>query len=101
MSPLGDRGIIVTGVSLLNSNHTLIEHGTEKKNCQQIDKMKIGEQEKEAIIGFHAVTKNDCTSSRFGKGKCKCWGKHDIKLFLYGNCKVFRQFMGRFPGVIH
>ena len=63
--------------------------------------MKIGEQQKEALIGFHAVTKNDCTSSCFGKEKCKCWGKHDIKLFLYGNCKVFRRFMGRFPSVIH
>ena len=35
MSPLGDTGIIVTGVSLLNSDHTLIDHGTEKKTVSK------------------------------------------------------------------
>ena len=54
-SPSGDTDIIIISVSLLNSDH--------------IDKMKINEQEKEALIGFHAITGNDYVSSFFGKGK--------------------------------
>ena len=37
--------------------------------------MKINEQGKEALIGFHAITGNDYISSFFGKGKRKCWKK--------------------------
>ena len=54
-SPSGDTDIIIISVSLLNSDH--------------IDKMKINGQEKEALIGFHAITGNDYVSSFFGKGK--------------------------------
>ena len=53
--------------------HVFIENGTGKnRNCLQIDKMKINEQEKEALIGIHAITGNDHISSVFGKGKRKC-----------------------------
>ena len=34
--------------------------------------MKINEQEKEALIGFHAIAGNDYISSFLGKGKRKC-----------------------------
>ena len=64
------------GVSLLHSSHIFIENETGKNiNCLQIDKIKIKEQGKEALIGFHAITGNDYLSSLFGKGKRKCWKK--------------------------
>ena len=38
-------------------------NGTGKnRSCLLIDKMKIGEQEKEAQIGFQAITGYDCHS---------------------------------------
>ena len=36
--------------------------------------MKINEQEKKALTGFHAITGNDYISSFFRKGKRKCVG---------------------------
>ena len=34
----------------------------KNRSCLLIDKMKIGEQEKEALIEFQAITGNDCHS---------------------------------------
>ena len=53
--------------------HIFIVNGTGKnRNSLQIDNMNIIEQEKEALIGFHAITGNDYVLSFFGKGKRKC-----------------------------
>ena len=62
--------------------------------------MKINEQGKEALIGFHAITGNDYISSFFGKGKRKCWKKLYQK-YLNGNCQMFSRVMGHFRSVIH
>ena len=75
---------MIIGVSLLNSDHIFINNGTGKNgNRLQIDKMKIHEQEKEALIGFHAITGNDYILSFFGKGKRKCWKKFYQKISLW------------------
>lgn len=56
-SPSGDTDIIVIDISLLNSDYTFIENGTGKnRNCFQIGKIKINEQERKALIGFYAIT---------------------------------------------
>ena len=53
--------------------HIFIDNGTERnRNCLQIDKIKINEQEKVALTGFHAITGNGYILSFFEKGKGKC-----------------------------
>ena len=83
-SPWSDTDIIIIGVSLLNSDYIFTDNGTGKnRNCLQIDKMKIHDQKKEALIGFHAITGNDYILSFFGKGKCNCWKKLCQKISLW------------------
>ena len=75
-SPSDDTDFIIISVSLLNQDHILNDNAAGKNiNCLQIDKMKINEQEQETLVGFHVITRNDCISSFFGKGKRKCCGK--------------------------
>ena len=71
-SPSDDTDIIIIVFFLLNSGHIFIDNETGKnRNCLQIDQVKIKEQEKVALIGFHLITENDYASSFFGKGKHK------------------------------
>ena len=75
-SPSGDTDIVIIATYLLNSDCIFLDNGTGKnRNYLQINKLRISEEEKKAIIGFHAVTGNDYVSSFFGKGKRKCWKK--------------------------
>ena len=52
-----DTEIIHIGVSLLNRDHIIIDHGSEKK---------------EKLTGFHELTGSYYISSFFGKAKHKC-----------------------------
>ena len=44
-----------------------------KTNCVLLSEFQVPDDERKALIGFHAVTGNDYTSAFFGKGKGKCW----------------------------
>ena len=55
-------------------NRVFYDYGAGKnRKCICLNEYRVPRDEKEALIGFHAVTGNDYTSAFFGKGTQKCW----------------------------
>ena len=74
-SPSGDTDILVLAITLIPTpNHVVYDYGAGKNRaCICLNEYRVPRDGKEALIGFHAVTRNDYTSAFFGKGKQKCW----------------------------
>ena len=74
-SPSGDTDILVLAIALVSTpNHVYYDYGTGKnRKCVRLDQYDVPHDERDALIGFHAVTGNDYTPAFFRKGKNKCW----------------------------
>ena len=74
-SPSGDTDILVLAITLIPTpNRVFYDCGAGKnRKCICLNEYRVPRDEKEALIGFHAVTGNDYTSAFFGKEKQKCW----------------------------
>ena len=58
----------------MHLNRVFYDYGVGKhRNFLLLSDYQLLEDERKALIGFHAVTENDYTSTFFGKGKGKCW----------------------------
>ena len=65
----------------MHLNRVFYDYGDGKhRNCLLLSDYHLSEDERKALIGFHAVTGNDYTSAFFGKGKGKCWKVIKIKI---------------------
>ena len=73
-SPSGDTDILVIALGMIPYPERIYYDSGVGKNrrCILLSEYVIPQEERDALIGFHAVTGNDYTSSFFGKGKEKC-----------------------------
>ena len=73
-SPSADTEILVLCIALIqNPERVYYDYGVGKnRNSVCLNDYQVPPDEREALIGFHAVTGNDYTSAFFGKGKDKC-----------------------------
>ena len=74
-SPSADTDILVLCIALIQTPERVYYDSGVGKNRQSIclNDYRVPPDEREALIGFHAVTGNYYTSAFFGKGKNKCW----------------------------
>ena len=74
-SPSGDTNILVLAITLISTpNRVFYDYGAGKnRKCICLNECHVPRDEKEALIGFYAVTGNDYRSAFFGKEKQKCW----------------------------
>ena len=74
-SPSADTDILVILLAMIpNGENVLYDSGVGKNRCCFfLSNYFMSQEERNALIGFHAFTGNDYTSSLFGKGKGKCW----------------------------
>jgi hypothetical protein len=74
-SPSADTDILVLCIALIqNPERVYYDYGVGKnRKSVCLSDYQVPPDEREALIGFHAVTGNDYTSAFFGKGKNKCW----------------------------
>ena len=75
-SPSGDVDItvIMTSKLLNNAERVFLDYGTGvHRKGMWLSDVDMPESEEKCLIGFHAFTGNDCTSSFFRKGKTACW----------------------------
>ena len=75
-SPSGDTDILIMAISLFATEKTmlLIDSGTgTNQKIFHLKDISIDEDERKALIGFHAFTGCDYSSSFFRKGKPTCW----------------------------
>ena len=113
-SPSGDTDILVLAIALVSTpNRVYYDYGAGKnRKCVRLDQYDVPHDERDAFIGFHAVTGNDYTSAFFRKGKNKFWKTMKSKeVFLtafkdIGNCwylsyeliAVFEKFVCKLYG---
>ena len=71
----GDNNILVLAITLIPTlNRVFYDYSAGKnRKCICLNEYRVPRDEKEALIGLHAVTGNDYTSSFFRKGKRKRW----------------------------
>jgi hypothetical protein len=76
-SPSADTDIMILAVNLLQEeNHRIfIDFGTgNNRKGMWLNDVNHSPEKKNSLIGLHAFTGNDYTSSFFRRGKVKCWG---------------------------
>jgi len=76
-SPSGDTDIIVIAAGVVEeSARVLVDSGNgEKRRKLWLDAITLTENQRKALIGFHAFSGNDYISAFFRKGKKMCWTK--------------------------
>ena len=76
-SPSGDTDILVVAIGIITERlRVLIDSGNgDKRKKIWLDSIELSENQRKALIGFHAFSGNDYISAFFRKGKQICWKK--------------------------
>ena len=70
----GDTEISIMALTLFYSANLILDSGTGAgRKIVRMSDVEIKEDNRNALIGFHAFTRCDCTSSFFRKGKTTSW----------------------------
>ena len=75
-SPSGDTDILVLALGIIRDHKERVfyDYGNgDQRRFIWLSSLKMDENHRDALIGFHSITGTDYTSAFFRKGKKRCW----------------------------